>query len=108
MGGGAQPMGLVKEQLDESLCVRGDNVDLSEIWKKKNPRGKFVANTGELMSLDIGSASKILGIFSPNHLPYHAVRETSDGGTPSLANMTLQAIKMLRRNKNGFLLMVGI
>ncbi|XP_048511487.1 alkaline phosphatase 4 [Athalia rosae] len=106
MGGGAQPMGVVDQQIDEDLCVRNDRLNLTNIWQKKNPRGKFVANTGELMSVDVGSASKLLGIFAPNHLPFHAVRETSDQGTPSLANMTLQAIRMLRRNKNGFLLMV--
>ncbi|XP_046427031.1 alkaline phosphatase 4-like isoform X2 [Neodiprion pinetum] len=106
MGGGAQPMGTINRQIDTDVCIRNDSLNITDLWQKKNPQGKFVANTGELMNLDIGSASNILGIFAPNHLPYHAVRDVSEKGSPSLANMTLQAIRMLRRNKNGFFLMV--
>ncbi|XP_015608485.1 alkaline phosphatase 4 [Cephus cinctus] len=107
MGGGGQNMGLPIYQRNQSeTCVRSDGVNLAEIWKNNNPDGKVVTNTRDLMTLDIANTSKIMGIFAPSHMPFHAVRDTSPEGTPTLANMTLQAIRLLRKNKNGFLLMV--
>lgn len=104
MGGGAQHLGLPMEPIDPDTCVRGDGKNLVEYWEGNNPDGKVVTNTEQLFSVDIANTSKILGIFATNHLPYHAVK-TED--TPSLANMTKQAIKLLRKNDNGFLLMVS-
>ncbi|XP_012280687.1 alkaline phosphatase 4 [Orussus abietinus] len=106
MGGGAQNMGLPMQPIDPETCTRGDGLNLADVWLKNNPDGQLVTSTGELMTIDIGNTSKILGIFAPSHLPYSAVRDRSYDGTPSLANMTMQAIRMLRKNKNGFFLMV--
>lgn len=104
MGGGGQNMGhAVNDPLDSDSCVREDNKDLTEIWKKFNPDGKFVTTAADLMSVDISNTSKLMGIFASSHLPYHEVRTEK---TPTLANMTLQAIRMLKKNKDGFFLMV--
>lgn len=103
MGGGAQHMGLNVTPTDPDTCVRGDGQNLAEVWSRNNPEGAVVTNAEQLMSLDLANTSKILGIFAPSHLPYHAVRPDR---VPTLANMTTQAIKLLRKNKNGFLLMV--
>ncbi|XP_076620217.1 alkaline phosphatase 4 isoform X2 [Colletes latitarsis] len=103
MGGGAQHLGLPMEPTDPDTCFRGDGRNLAEEWANKNPDGKLVTNADDLMSLDISNTSKILGVFSSSHLPYHAVKTAE---TPSLASMTSQAIRLLRKNKNGFLLMV--
>ncbi|XP_015126542.1 alkaline phosphatase 4 isoform X1 [Diachasma alloeum] len=104
MGGGGQNMGHpVNDPLDSETCVRDDGKDLTAIWKDFNPQGKFVTNASDLMSVDIAKASKLLGIFASSHMPYHEVRTEN---TPTLANMTLQAIRMLRKSKNGFFLMV--
>lgn len=48
----------------------------------------------------------LTGLFSPSHMQYELERDTSGDGEPSLAEMTDKAIKILRRNKNGFALMV--
>lgn len=92
------------DPIDSDTCVRGDGKNLTEVWLKKNPGGKLVRNAEQLLSIDIANASKILGIFATSHLPYHALKSDE---TPSLANMTTQAIRLLRKNKNGFLLMVS-
>lgn len=105
MGGGAQLLGLPMEPIDPDTCVRNDGKNLVEYWEGNNPDGKVVTNTEQLFSVDIANTSKILGIFATNHLPYHAVKTEE---TPSLANMTKQAIKLLRKNNNGFLLMVSL
>ncbi|KAK0162195.1 hypothetical protein PV327_008549 [Microctonus hyperodae] len=104
LGGGGQNMGIKStDPIDNGCCVRKDGKNLVENWKKLNPDGKFVSNTAELFSVDISNTSKLMGVFSSSHMPYHEVR-TSE--TPTLANMTLQAIRMLKKNKNGFFLMV--
>ncbi|XP_047364941.1 alkaline phosphatase 4 isoform X1 [Vespa velutina] len=103
MGGGAQHMGMTMEKIDKGTCTRNDGRNLAETWIKNNPDGKMVTDVDELMSVDIGSTSKIMGIFAPSHLPYRAEKNKN---VPSLANMTMQAIRLLRKNKNGFLLMV--
>lgn len=106
LGGGGQNMGIKSaDPIDNGCCVRKDGKNLVENWKKLNPDGKFVSNTAELFSIDISNASKLMGVFSSSHMPYHEVR-TSE--TPTLANMTLQAIRILKKNKNGFFLMVSI
>lgn len=105
MGGGAQNMGMYVEPIDPESCVRTDGRNLVKEWQANHPEGKFVNNTQNLMSIDIANASHIFGLFSPNHMPYHAVKTAE---TPSLANMTTQAIRLLKKNKNGFLLMVSI
>ena len=48
----------------------------------------------------------LLGLFSPGHMPYALERDHGPNGTPSLQNMTSQAIKFLSKNKMGYVLMV--
>ncbi|XP_057342098.1 alkaline phosphatase 4-like [Microplitis mediator] len=104
LGGGGQNMGTpMPGTIDKDSCTRKDGKDLTQIWKKFNPGGKVVKNNSDLMSIDIKNTTKLLGVFSNSHMPYHEVRTDE---TPTLANMTAQAIKILKKNDNGFLLMV--
>ncbi|XP_025986676.1 alkaline phosphatase 4 isoform X2 [Solenopsis invicta] len=103
LGGGAQQMGLKMNSSDSNSCLRSDGRNLVKEWQEKHPKGKAVTNMQDLMSIDISNTSHILGVFSPGHMPFHSVKTDE---TPSLANMTTQAIKLLKKNKNGFLLMV--
>jgi len=104
MGGGAQHMGMNVITPDTSTCARADGRNLANEWQASHPNGKVVTNAQDLMSIDINNTSHILGVFAPSHMPYHAVKSAE---TPSLANMTMQAIRLLKKNKNGFLLMVS-
>lgn len=109
MGGGLSEMGMdvkmpLKKFDESSNCERSDGRNLANEWQENHPKGRVVTNTYDLMSIDISNTSHILGVFSPSHMPYHAVK---DDETPSLANMTTQAIRLLKKNKNGFLLMVS-
>ncbi|XP_012227285.1 alkaline phosphatase 4 [Linepithema humile] len=103
MGGGAQCLGVRVEPIDPDGCLRSDGRNLIKDWKITHPKGKAVNNTEDLMSIDITDTSHILGVFSPSHMPYHTMKTAE---TPSLSNMTMQAIKLLKKNKKGFLLMV--
>ncbi|XP_033219362.1 alkaline phosphatase 4-like [Belonocnema kinseyi] len=103
MGGGGQCLGIPSEKIADDLCVRSDGRNLANMWHQNNPGSKVVTNVEDLMSIDIANTSKIMGIFGRSHVPYSAVKTKE---IPSLANMTLQAIRLLKKNKNGFLLLV--
>lgn len=47
-----------------------------------------------------------VGIFANGHLKYDHERDTGPKGMPSLMNMTESALKILKQNKRGFLLVV--
>ena len=48
----------------------------------------------------------ISGLFNHGHMAYEVDREPGPEGEPSLAEMTRKAIEMLRKNSNGYFLMV--
>lgn len=97
-------MGVNVAATDSKSCMRSDGRNLVNEWQANHPKGRAVNNMQDLMSIDISNTSHILGVFSPGHMPFHAVKTAE---TPSLANMTMQAIRLLKKNKNGFLLMVS-
>lgn len=104
MGGGATAMG-INLPTTEKACYRKDGRDLIKQWLLDNPGSKVVRNVDELLSVDLDDTTKLMGIFAADHFPYTAVK-TDD--IPTLANMTVQAIKLLQKNQNGFVLMVII
>ncbi|XP_014217144.1 alkaline phosphatase 4-like [Copidosoma floridanum] len=105
MGGGAGAMGmrLKSAPFDSDGCHRQDGRQLDRTWLEANPKAKIVTTTQELLSVNVTATDKLMGIFADSHLPYAAVKNDS---VPTLANMTVQAIKMLRKNRNGFFLLV--
>lgn len=103
MGGGGKTLGITVKEHDTSTCSREDRKNLTRLWQSNNPDGKIVTSLKDLMNVDIRNTSKLMGIFASGHLPYQGAK---DPDTPSLTNMTRQAIRMLRKNKKGFFLMV--
>ncbi|XP_014223048.1 alkaline phosphatase 4-like [Trichogramma pretiosum] len=103
MGGGAGMLGFNSPYPDKEACQRNDGRRLAHSWLLANPGSKLVTNTVDLFNVDLNNTTKLMGIFADDHLPYAAVKPPS---VPSLANMTVQAIKMLKNNKHGFFLMV--
>ncbi|CAG4961495.1 unnamed protein product [Colias eurytheme] len=114
LGGGRQ--GLVANATDRPLdpisswgCSRSDGRDLINQYKRdKEERGlkySVVSNAAELKNID-ESSDYLLGIFSNAHMPYEFERNKEPQGPPSIVEMTEAAIKVLKKNKNGFFLMV--
>ena len=97
-------------------CSRLDGQDLiSEFLQKnkkfyefKNKKGKYVSNRKELLDLDVNKVDYLLGLFSDSYMKYENDREEDDSPDkePSLAEMTRVAINVLKKNKEGFFLMV--
>lgn len=110
MGGGRQEMGAPEMQADEQKCVRSDGMNLVEDWKNdKAAQGKkysYATTTRELKSIDVDDADYIMGLFGELHVPYEVDRNTSLDGTPALKDMVEVALKRLKRNDDGFFLMV--
>ncbi|XP_065205940.1 alkaline phosphatase-like [Planococcus citri] len=114
-GGGRQtlidkPYESPQDPLDVFTCYRTDNRNLINHWindkNLRSARYSLIKDTGELMELDTNRNEYVLGLFANSHLPFEATRNHSLRGPPSLEIMIEPALKMLRKNRNGFVLMV--
>lgn len=108
--GGGRAQFLRRTQLDperpELRGARGDGRDLIAAWQARHPDGVFVWNRDQLRAVDPARVGPVLGLFEPSHLAFEADRARDVGGEPSLTEMTVKAIELLRRNPRGFVLLV--
>lgn len=85
---------------------RTDRRDLTAEWRRRNPRGAYVWNSEAFAKVNLTRASRLLGLFEPDHMQYDADRVQDVGGEPSLADMTRAAITMLGSRDKGYVLLV--
>jgi alkaline phosphatase len=85
---------------------RRDGHNLIEEWQAAQPGSRFVWNREALLQVDGQDTRHLLGLFEPGHLRYEVDRVHDRGGEPSLAEMTVKAIELLRRERKGFFLLV--
>lgn len=95
----------------ERSCARRDSRNLVEEWLTSAPPGtqrRYIRTAGELLDNDFSDTDQLLGLFAGNHMSFSSVRDQSSDGEPSLAEMTVQALRFLQRNgtTEGFVLMV--
>ncbi|XP_029947111.1 alkaline phosphatase, tissue-nonspecific isozyme [Salarias fasciatus] len=112
MGGGRKYM-YPKNQSDveypnipKHSGTRKDGRNLVEEWiaKKKDKKGHYVWNKKQVLSLNPNNVDYLLGLFEPGDLTYELERNSETD--PSLTEMVEVAIKILRKNSNGFYLLV--
>lgn len=90
---------------------RADGRNLIDSWIK-NRRSlnetnfAFVNSSRELRSVELDKTDYLLGLFSFSHMSYDELRDQSDDGEPSLAEMTVTAIQLLSKNPQGFVLVI--
>ncbi len=85
---------------------RKDGRNLVEEWQTRySNSGTFVWNKEQFDKID-AKAPHVLGLFERSHMRYEADRLKDNGGEPSLADMTVTSIDILKQNANGFFLMV--
>ncbi|KAH0953096.1 hypothetical protein HN011_003387 [Eciton burchellii] len=115
MGGGRQTMkSHVNESefdpLDTWACYRQDGRDLIEDWTKDKSKRKLaysvVQNNEELSRVDVNNVDYLLGVFANSHIEMDWKRERGPKGQPSLEEMTVTALRILQKSKEGYLLMV--
>jgi alkaline phosphatase len=85
---------------------RTDGRDLTSEWVRTLPRSAYVWNKAQFDAIDTRRTSHLLGLFERSHMRYDADRANDAAGEPSLAEMTRKSIELLKRNRNGFYLMV--
>ncbi|KAI2811050.1 hypothetical protein BLOT_002220, partial [Blomia tropicalis] len=96
------------DQRSNPIGMRKDGRNLIDQWlNDKRERGlssKFIQDGQQLNEMNTNEIDYLLGLFSPNHMTHEADRHETD--EPSLSEMTVKAIEILKHNPNGYLLMV--
>ena len=75
--------------------------DGADLWAALEDRYTFVESADDLRSASEGDAETLLGLFAPVEMPPATER------SPTLAQMTEAALRVLGRDPDGFFLMVG-
>ena len=84
---------------------RLDGRDLIAEWSKRSGAA-YVWNATQLAAIDPAKTTHLLGLFEPEHLHYEIERAKDPAGEPSLAEMTRAALSILKKNPQGYFLMV--
>ncbi|XP_063589223.1 alkaline phosphatase, tissue-nonspecific isozyme-like [Penaeus indicus] len=89
---------------------RTDGRNLLDAWvhdkKTRDLHAEYVWNKAQFDSVDPRYTDYLLGIFGYSHLDFEVDRNKGPTGDPSLVEMTVKAIQILRKNPHGFFLMV--
>lgn len=116
MGGGRQMLksnvsASEFDPIDSWACYRQDGRDLIAEWiRDKSSRDlaySVVQNNEELSRLDTDNVDYLLGIFANGHIEMDWKRERGPKGQPSLEEMTVTALRILQKSKQGYFLMVS-
>lgn len=109
MGGGRQnflPADIADPEDPQRKGVRKDGRNLAEEWAAKGADHVYVWNKAGFDAANAASGAKILGLFEPYTMQFEADRAKDSGGEPSLVEMTKKAIDVLKRDEDGYFLMV--
>ena len=82
--------------------TRQDGKNLIEQWQKAYPQGQYVDSKQQLLTLGRESHAPILGLFNDSHMSYAA----ENSAEPSLVEMTKAALSILKKEDDGFFLIV--
>ncbi|XP_063058118.1 intestinal-type alkaline phosphatase [Engraulis encrasicolus] len=83
---------------------RQDKTNLIDVWLKNKQNAKYVWNKKQLDEIDEDKTDYLMGLFELKDTDYEIERDTTMD--PSLSEMVEKAVKILRRNPNGFYLFV--
>ncbi|XP_075617943.1 intestinal-type alkaline phosphatase [Balearica regulorum gibbericeps] len=84
--------------------TRKDGLDLIAEWLNAKQGARYVWDKKGLDAVEDDSVSHLMGLFEPKDMKYELNRNASTD--PSIVEMTEKAIRILRRNPNGFFLFV--
>ncbi len=108
--GGGRTRFIPKTATDPEYGVAGkrkDSRDLTIEWTTKHSNARYVWNKIQFDAIDPETTDHLLGLFESSHVHYEADRVAHDkAGEPSLTEMTTKAIDILKKNHNGYFLMV--
>jgi alkaline phosphatase len=99
-----RPTSVADPEYPDQVGLRLDGRDLVAEWQAKHPDGRYVWNARQLA--EAKDATQLLGLFDVSHMQFMADRAKDGAGEPTLAEMTTAAIRALRHNANGYVLVV--
>ncbi len=94
------------DPVDGAMGARGDKRDLTAEWMRKYRNPAYVWNAQQLAKIDPNKVEHLLGLFNRSHMSFDSDRKKDNNAEPSLTEMTKKAIAILKRNPEGFFLMV--
>lgn len=83
---------------------RQDGRDLVARWQARHPGGAYAWNAAQLAAAP--ADAPLLGLFEPSAMHHVHDRGQDGAGEPTLAEMTRAAIERLRRDPDGYVLLV--
>ncbi|XP_055842601.1 alkaline phosphatase, tissue-nonspecific isozyme-like [Episyrphus balteatus] len=86
--------------------VRDEKTNLIDDYKAQSQKNGFVETRSELISLDLNSVDRLLGVFSDGHMDYNLERIDEGLNQPSLEEMTRKAIEFMNNDENGYFLFI--
>lgn len=89
-----------------AMGQRADKRDLTAEWLKKYRNAAYVWNQQQLAAVDPAKVDHLLGLFNHGDMNFASDRKRDGDNEPSLAEMTKKALAILKRNPEGFFLMV--
>ncbi|XP_011187988.2 membrane-bound alkaline phosphatase-like [Zeugodacus cucurbitae] len=95
-----------REFLDTQFYKKGkrqDGRNLIAEYLEQSPDNAFVETREQLLNLKLDSYKRVLGLFERSHLEYHLDAADTQ---PTLKEMTVRAIEMLKKEDGGFFLFV--
>jgi alkaline phosphatase len=108
--GGGRTYFMPKTLLDPEYGAKGrrnDGRDLTAEWvSSRGANAAYVWNKAGFDAVNPHTTGYLLGLFENSHMQYEADRAGDKAGEPSLTEMTEKAIKMLRKDRDGFFLHV--
>ncbi|MEZ5937166.1 MAG: alkaline phosphatase [Hyphomonadaceae bacterium] len=106
-GGRAQflPNTVADPEYPQRKGLRADGRNLMTEWTQM-PGHVAITDEAGFKATNFDSDVKVLGLFEPSHMEYEHDRPNDKAGEPSLAEMTRAAITRLKRDPDGFVLMV--
>ncbi|XP_025084420.1 alkaline phosphatase-like [Pomacea canaliculata] len=95
---------------------RPDGRDLIQEWLKdkaeRRLKGQYVWNASSFYDVDVDNTDYLLGLFEASHMNYEYFRVAAhdpaqdEAGEPSLAEMTVKALRILQKEPRGYFLFV--
>ena len=108
LGGGRRyfiPNTETDPELMDKKGLRKDGRDLTQEWLSGS-HSAYVWSQAQLDALDLAETDHLLGLFNYSHMQYEADRSLDPAGEPSLTDMTAKAIDVLKKNRQGYFLVV--
>lgn len=109
MGGGRRHF--IPETVTDSEGKSGkrtDGRDLTSEWLERysDQSAFYVEDQTGFSGLDLANTDKLLALFNSSHMEYNTDRLKDIGGEPTVTEMTEGALEVLKKNDNGYFLMV--